>query len=47
LLKKVLEVLTSPRRIGESRLDPETGKKLAHSTLLGLGFMDLLESTST
>jgi hypothetical protein len=44
LLKKALEALTSPRRIGEDRLDPETGKKLAHSTLLGHGFMDLLEN---
>ena len=44
LLKKALEALTSPRRIGEGRLDPETGKKLPHATLLGHGFIDLLEN---
>ena len=44
LLKKVLEELTSPRRLGEGRLDPETGAKLPASTLLGHGFMDLLEN---
>ncbi len=43
LLKKVLEELTSPRRLGEGRLDPETGAKLPASTLLGHGFMNLLE----
>jgi hypothetical protein len=43
LLKKALEALTSPRRIGKGRVDPETGKKLAHSTLLGHGLMDLVE----
>ncbi len=43
LLKKALEALTSPRRIGEGRLDPATGKKLAAATLLGQGFIDLLE----
>ena len=44
LLKKALEALTSPRRIGEGRLDPETGKKLPHATLLGHGLMELLEN---
>jgi hypothetical protein len=44
VLKKALDALTSPRRIGEGRLDPATGKKLAASTLLGHGFMDLLEN---
>ncbi len=44
LLKKVLEELTSPRRLGGGRLDPETGAKLPASTLLGHGFMDLLEN---
>ena len=44
LLKKALEALTSPRRIGEGRLDPETGKKLPHATLLGQGLMDLVEN---
>ena len=44
LLKKALEALTSPRRIGEGRLDPETGKKLPHATLLGHGLMELVEN---
>jgi hypothetical protein len=44
LLRKALEELTSPRRLGEGRLDPETGEKLPASTLLGHGFMDLLEN---
>jgi hypothetical protein len=43
LLKKALEVLTSPRRLGEGRLDPATGEKLQQATLLGHGFMELLE----
>ena len=29
LLKKALEALTSPRRIGEGRIDPETGQEAA------------------
>ncbi len=44
LLKKALESLTSPRRIGEARVDPTTGRKLSHGTLLGHGLMDLLEN---
>lgn len=43
LLKKALEALTSPRRLGEGRVDPKTGKKLPYTTLLGQGFMELLE----
>ncbi len=43
-LKKALEALTSPRRLGEGRLDPETGKKLDYRTLLGQGLMELIES---
>ena len=43
LLKKALEVLTAPRRIGEGRLDPKTGKKLPYEVLLGQGLMELLE----
>jgi hypothetical protein len=43
LLKKALQALTSPRRLGQGRFDPETGKKLEHHTLLGHGLMDLLE----
>ena len=41
LFKKALQALTAPRRIGEGRSDPESGKKLPASTLLGQGFMDL------
>jgi hypothetical protein len=44
LLRKALEALTSPRRLGEGRLDPRTGSKLDYRTLLGHGFMELLES---
>lgn len=44
LLKKALESLTSPRRLGDGRLDPKTGKKLDYRTLLGHGLMELLES---
>ena len=44
LLKKALEVLTSPRRLGEGRLDPATGRKLPYPVLLGHGFMELLEN---
>lgn len=47
LLKKALEALTSPRRLGEGRLDPGTGKKLDYRTLLGHGFMELLEGHLT
>jgi hypothetical protein len=43
LLKKALEVLTAPRRLGEARSDPETGKKAPYEVLLGHGFMELLE----
>jgi hypothetical protein len=43
LLKKAVQALTAPRRIGEARLDPVTGKKLPASTLAGHGLMDLLE----
>jgi hypothetical protein len=44
LLKKALEALTSPRRLGEGRLDPETGRKMPYDVLLGQGFMELLEN---
>lgn len=43
LLKKALDALTSPRRLGEGRADPETGKRLPTEVLLGQGFMELLE----
>ncbi|HEX6247071.1 MAG TPA: DUF222 domain-containing protein, partial [Nocardioidaceae bacterium] len=44
LLKKALEALTSPRRLGEGRLDPATGRKVPYEVLLGQGFMELLEN---
>ena len=44
LLKKALHALTSPRRLGEGRLDPETGRKLSQAALFGRGFLELLES---
>lgn len=43
VLKKALEVLTSPRRVGQGRQEPVTGTKLPYSTLLGHGFMELLD----
>ena len=44
LLKKAVQALTAPRRIGAGRVDPETGKKLPAATLAGQGLMDLLEN---
>jgi hypothetical protein len=44
LLKKALEALTAPRRVGDGRVDPETGKKIPYEVLLGQGFMELLEN---
>jgi hypothetical protein len=43
LLKKALEALTSPRRLGDGRRDPATGCVLPYPMLLGQGFMQLLE----
>lgn len=43
LLRKALEALTSPRRLGEGRIDPETGRRLPYEVLLGRGFMELVE----
>jgi hypothetical protein len=43
LLTKALEALTAPRRIGQARVDPRTGKKLPYPVLLGQGFTELLE----
>ncbi|MFP5253467.1 MAG: DUF222 domain-containing protein [Actinomycetes bacterium] len=43
LFRKVLDELTSPRLLGEARLDPETGKPLSTSALRGQGFLTLLE----
>jgi hypothetical protein len=44
LLKKALEALTSPRRLGEGRRDPASGTRLPHSTVLGQGLTELLEN---
>jgi hypothetical protein len=43
LLEKALQALTSPRRLGEARLDPRSGRALPRESLLGRGFMELLE----
>ncbi len=43
LLRKAVQALTSPRRIGDRRLDPATGKRLPAATLHGHGLMELLE----
>ncbi|MGH3508817.1 MAG: DUF222 domain-containing protein [Nocardioidaceae bacterium] len=43
VLKKALETLTSPRRLGDKALDPATGRRLGYPSLLGRGFMELLE----
>jgi len=44
ILTKALQSLTSPRRLGEGRLDPATGRTLDYRTLLGHGLMELVES---
>ena len=47
MLMKTLNAFTSPRRIGpEGRTDAD-GNKLPHPTLLGLGFMELIEHLPT
>lgn len=47
MLQKALHALTSPRRIGpEGRVDAE-GQKIPHATLLGHGFMELIEHLPT
>jgi hypothetical protein len=43
LLKKALQALTTPRRVGQARIDPQTGKKIPYPNLLGQGFLELLE----
>ncbi len=42
ILKKALQGLTAPRRLGAGRFDAD-GKKLPYRSLLGHGFMELLE----
>jgi Domain of unknown function (DUF222) len=43
LLTTALETLTSPRRLGQTRFDPATGKPLPRATLFGHGLIELLE----
>ncbi|MFP5253128.1 MAG: DUF222 domain-containing protein [Actinomycetes bacterium] len=43
LFRKVLDELTSPRKLGDGRVDPATGRPMSTSTLRGLGLMTLLE----
>lgn len=43
ILKKALQGLAAPRRVGESRVDPETGRKKAYTELLGQAFCELME----
>jgi hypothetical protein len=44
LLRKVLDELTTPGKLGAERLDPETGRPLSTATLRGRGLMTLLEN---
>ncbi len=43
ILKKALQALAAPGRVGEARLDPDTGKKRPYHQLLGQAFCELLE----
>jgi hypothetical protein len=43
VLQKAVQALTAPRRIGQGRIDPATGKKLPAPVLAGQGLMELLE----
>jgi hypothetical protein len=43
MLTKMLQALVAPRRMGDARIDPDTGKKIPHANLLGQGFMELIE----
>lgn len=43
ILKKALQAITAPRRLGSGRFDPATGKKIPYPTLLGQGLMEFLE----
>lgn len=47
ILKKALQALAAPRRTGEARLEPETGKKRSYPELLGSAFCELLERYPT
>ncbi len=43
ILRKALESLAAPRRVGKERFDPESGRKRPYPTVLGQAFCDLLE----
>jgi hypothetical protein len=43
ILEKALQALAAPARVGEARLDPDTGKKRPYHQLLGRAFCELLE----
>ena len=43
VLAKAVQALTAPRRIGQGRIDPATGRKLPAPVLAGQGLMELLE----
>lgn len=43
ILKKALQGLAAPRRLGDARVDPETGRKRPYPELLGQAFCELLE----
>jgi hypothetical protein len=47
ILKKALQALAAPRRTGEARVDPETGRKRPYPQLLGTAFCELLERYPT
>lgn len=43
ILRKALESLAAPRRVGKERTDPASGRKRPYPVLLGQAFCDLLE----
>jgi hypothetical protein len=47
ILTKALQALAAPRRTGDARVDPETGKKRPYPELLGTAFCELLERYPT
>ncbi|HEU4514164.1 MAG TPA: DUF222 domain-containing protein [Nocardioidaceae bacterium] len=47
ILKKAVQALAAPRRTGQARLDPETGRKRSYPELLGAAFCELLERYPT
>lgn len=47
MLAKAIAALVAPRRTGQARVDPETGKKTPYPTLLGQGFIELIEHLPT